>query len=58
MKTEHYGNNITYVRENKKGEQEVQYKGPEIKHTVLSDEELARIDEKIGYIIPYTATDE
>ena len=58
MKTEHYGNNITYVRENKKGEQEVQYKGPEIKHTVLSDEELARIDEKIGYIIPYTTTDE
>lgn len=58
MKTEHFANNITYVRENKNGEQEVQYKGPEIKHTVLSDEELARIDEKIGYITPYTMADE
>ncbi len=54
MKTEHFANNITYIRVNKKGEEEIQYKGPEIKHTVLSDEELTRIDEKIGYIIPYT----
>lgn len=54
MKTEHYANNITYTRTNKNGEEEIQYKGPEIKHTVLSDEELRRIDEKIGYIIPYT----
>ena len=54
MKTEHFANNITYIRVNKKGEKEIQYKGPEIKHTVLSDEELTRIDEKIGYIIPYT----
>lgn len=53
MKTEHFANNITYIRVNKKGEEEIQYKGPEIKHTVLSDEELTRIDEKIGYIIPY-----
>ena len=54
MKTEHFANNITYIRVNKKGEEEIQYKGPEIKHTVLSDEEISRIDEKIGYIIPYT----
>lgn len=54
MKTEHFANNITYIRVNKKVEEEIQYKGPEIKHTVLSDEELTRIDEKIGYIIPYT----
>lgn len=54
MKTEHFANNITYIRVNKKGEEEIQYIGPEIKHTVLSDEELTRIDEKIGYIIPYT----
>ncbi len=57
MKTEHFANNITYIRVNKKGEEEIQYIGPEIKHTVLSDEELTRIDEKIGYIIPYTVKD-
>lgn len=57
MKTEHFANNITYIRETKDGKQEIQYKGPEIKHTVLSDEELTRIDKKIGYIIPYTMPD-
>lgn len=57
MKTEHFANNITYTRVNKKGEEEIQYKGPEIKHTVLNDDELTQIDEKIGYIKPYTVTE-
>ena len=57
MKTEHFANNIEYKRINKNGEIEIQYKGPEIKHTFLDEKELAEIDKKIGYAVPYTFTD-
>ena len=52
MKTKHFANRIDYYRE-VDGKKTQVYKGPEIKNTVLTEEEIEKIDEKIGYIVPY-----
>ena len=52
MKTKHFANRIDYYRE-VDGKKIQIYKGPKINNTALTDEEIEKIDEKIGYIIPY-----
>lgn len=55
MPTKHFANYIEYKRLNKKtGKYEQVYEGKEIIPTILSDEELKKIDEKIGYLHSYT----
>lgn len=46
FKTDHFATNIVYINDN--GVQV--YEGEEIDNTVMSEEELKRIDEKIGYL--------
>ena len=50
MQTRHFGSNIPYKKIQKDGKEIQVYNGPEICHTVLSDEELRKIDIDIGYI--------
>ena len=50
MQTEHFAINIPYIKYFKDGSSTQVYEGNEIKHTVLKDEELKQIDEKIGYL--------
>lgn len=52
MKTKHFANRIDYYRE-VDGKKIQIYKGPQINNTTLTDDEIEKIDEKIGYIIPY-----
>lgn len=52
MKTKHFANRIDYYRE-VDGKKIQIYKGPKINNTALTDEEIEKLDEKIGYIIPY-----
>ena len=49
LKTEHFGTNIEYYREDENGVPKQVYKGEEIPHKIISSEELKKIDEKIGY---------
>ena len=49
MQTKHFGNNISYIREDSDGVLRQVYEGEEIPHKVLSDDDLFNIDKKIGY---------
>ena len=49
LKTEHFAKHINYKKVINDKEIQV-YDGPEIHETALSDEELRKIDEKIGYL--------
>lgn len=53
MKTKHFANRIDYIREGN-GKKVQVYKGPPVNNTALTDEEIEKLDEKIGYITPYT----
>lgn len=53
MKTKHFASNIPYVKVLPDGKVEHVYEGEEIKHTVLSDEEIYELDKKIGYLNNY-----
>lgn len=57
LPTEHFANNIEYKRE-VDGKLVQVYEGEEIKASIMSDEEIKLIDEKIGYIKPYYITDD
>lgn len=50
MQTRHFASSIPYTKVQKNGEVIQVYCGKEIKHTVLDDEQLREIDEKIGYL--------
>ena len=53
MKTKLFANDIPYKRINQDGEEEQIYEGNKINNVVLTDDELRKIDEKIGYIKTY-----
>lgn len=53
MRTKHFGSNIPYIKETPNGDNVQVYDGDEIKHTVLTDELLEKIDKEIGYIKMY-----
>ena len=53
MKTRLFANDIPYKRINQDGIEEQVYEGNEINNTVLSIDELRKIDEDIGYIKTY-----
>ncbi len=50
MKTHHFGVNIPYIKTLSNGSKEQVYEGEEIKHNVLSEDELREIDIEIGYL--------
>jgi hypothetical protein len=52
MATKHFGTNISYKKEYNGNLIQV-YKGEEIKHSVISEDELKKIDIAIGYIKKY-----
>lgn len=53
MKTKHFAVNIPYNKVLSDGTLERVYEGEEIKHTVLSDEEIYNLDKNIGYLKNY-----
>lgn len=58
METKHFGVNIPYVKELNDGTSIHVYEGEEIKHSVLSHEQLKKIDIDIKYIRDYYRYDE
>lgn len=58
MQTKHFASNIPYTKTQKKGKVIQVYCGEEIKHTVLSDEQLRVVDKNIGYLKNYYNYDE
>ena len=58
MKTRLFANDIPYKRTLSNKTEEQVYEGEEIKHTVLSDEDLKKIDKEIGYINNYYRFDD
>lgn len=58
MQTKHFATNIPYTKTQKNGNVIQVYCGDEIKHTVLKDEQLRRIDMNIGYLKNYYNYDE
>lgn len=58
METKHFGVNIPYVKELNDGTSIHVYEGEEIKHSVLSREQLKEIDVEICYIRDYYRYDE
>ena len=57
MKTQHFGVNIPYYKTLSDGSKQQVYEGEEIKHTVLSEEELKEIDIEVGYLKSYYKID-
>ena len=55
LRTEHFGTNIDYFREDDNGDFKQVYKGDEISHRVISYNELKAIDKKIGYITLFSS---
>ena len=49
LRTEHFGTNIEYYREDSNGDLKQVYKGEEIEHRIINPIELKEIDKKIGY---------
>lgn len=58
MQTRHFATNIPYTKTQKNGNVIQVYCGDEIKHTVLKDEQLRKIDVNIGYLKNYYNYDE
>lgn len=58
MQTKHFATNIPYTKTQKNGNVIQVYCGDEIKHTVLKDEQLRKIDVNIGYLKNYYNYDE